>query len=42
MEGSCYGAPLSMGAFLGEPKVGAPVDPVGYERKALEMGISLL
>jgi len=31
-----------VGALLGEPEGGSFVgDPVGYERKALEMGISL-
>ena len=32
-----------MGALLGEPEGGAPLlgDPEGYERKVLQMGISL-
>ena len=43
-RGSGYGASLSMEALLGAPGGGEGSfagDPVGYERKALEMGISL-
>ena len=43
-EGSGYGASLSMEALSGAAGEGGGSfagDPVGYERKALEMGISL-
>ena len=42
-RGSGNGASLSLGALLGEPGGGgsSAKDPVGYERKALGMGIYL-
>ena len=42
-DGTSYGASLCMAALLGEPGEGGsfPMDPVGYERKALETGISV-